>query len=125
MESEPNEGRTKAMLNHISLVVLLLVVLCTQTAFAGTIKVGVAQTVIEDALQKNREKLCSFIEQAGSMGCQVVIFPEGALYWSDVAVQQPTKVQLDAAIAQIGRKADSEDIYVVFGVGYRETDKEP
>jgi predicted amidohydrolase len=125
MEPEPNEGRTKAMLNHVSLVVLLLAALCAQTAFAGTIKVGVAQTVIENTLQKNREKLCSFIEQAKSMGCQVVIFPEGALYWSDVAVNQPTKVQLDAAIAQIGRKADSEDIYIVFGVGYREADKEP
>jgi predicted amidohydrolase len=125
MESVPNEGRTKTMLNHVSLVVLLLVALCAQTAFAGTIKVSVAQTVIKDTLQKNREKLCSFIDQAKSMGCQVVIFPEGALYWSDVAMHQPTKAQLDAAIAQIGRKADTEDIYVVFGVGYRETNKEP
>lgn len=125
MESEPNEGRARAMRSHVSLVVLLLAAFMAQIAFAGTIKVGVAQTVIEDTLRKNHEKLCSFIDQAKSMGCQVVIFPEGALYWSDIAVHKPTKAQLDAAIAQIGRKADTEDIYVVFGVGYRETNKEP
>ncbi|UCG49867.1 MAG: hypothetical protein JSU94_08795 [Phycisphaerales bacterium] len=84
-----------------------------------------AQTVIEPTLQKNREKLCSFIDQAGDAGCQIVIFPEGALYWPDIATHKPTKAQLDSAIAQIGRKADAEDVYTIFGVGYRETDAEP
>jgi predicted amidohydrolase len=125
MESVPNEGRTKAMLNHVSLVGLLFVALCAQTAFAGTIKIGIAQTVIEPTLQKNCEKLCSFIDHAGSMGCQVVIFPEGALYWSDIATHKPTKAQLDSAIAQIGQRADAENVYAIFGVGYRETNAEP
>ena len=53
------------------------------------------------------------------MDCQVVVFPEGALYWSEIAVHKPTKAELDAAITQIGRKAGSEDIYVVFGVGLK------
>jgi predicted amidohydrolase len=125
MKSVPNEGRTKATQSHVSLVVLLLVALCTQTAFAGTIKVGIAQTVIEPTLPKNCEKLCSFIDHAGSMGCQVVIFPEGALYWSDIATYKPTKAQLDSAIAQIGQRADAENVYAIFGVGYKETNAEP
>jgi predicted amidohydrolase len=125
MESERNQGRTKATRNHSSIVVLLLVGLMAETAFAKTIKIGVAQTVIEPTLQKNCEKLCSFIDQAGNIGCQIVIFPEGALYWSDIATHKPTKAQLGAAIAQIGQKADTDDVYAIFGVGYRETNAEP
>jgi len=115
----------KATHSNYPIVVLLLIGLTAQTASGGTIKIGVAQTVIEATLQKNHEKISSIIDQAKSMGCQVVIFPEGALYWSDIAEHKPTKAQLDAAITQIGRKADSEDVYVVFGVGYRQTDEEP
>ena len=115
----------KATHSNYPIVVLLLIGLTAQTASARTIKIGVAQTVIEATLQKNSEKLCSIIDRAKSMGCEIVIFPEGALYWSDIAEHKPTKAQLDAAITQIGRKADSEDIYVVFGVGYRQTDEGP
>jgi predicted amidohydrolase len=103
----------------------LLAGFMAQTASAKTIKIGVAQTVIESTLQRNLEKLSSLIDQATSMDCQIVVFPEGALYWSEIAVHKPTRAELDAAIAQIGGKADSEDIYVVFGAGYRQTDEGP
>lgn len=125
MEPERNQTRTAIVRNCSFIVVLLLVGLMAETAFARTIKIGVVQTVIEPTLQKNRDKICSFIDQAGSLGCQVVIFPEGALYWSDIASHKPTRAQLDSAIAQIGQTADAEDIYAIFGVGYRETDAGP
>lgn len=108
-----------------SIVVLLLVGLASGTAFARTIKIGVVQTVIEPTLEKNRDKICSFIDRAGNAGCQVVIFPEGALYWSDIATHKPTRAELDSAIAQIGQRADAGNVYAIFGVGYREIDAEP
>ena len=105
--------------------VLLLTGIWPQAVFSENIKVGVVQTVIEDSLQKNCTKLLSFIGQAKAEGCQIVIFPEGALYWSDVAVERPSRTDLDRAIARVGRKADAEDVYVVFGVGYKTTDPGP
>lgn len=107
------------------LVVILLMGVSNQAAFSERIQVGVVQTVIEDSLEKNGDKLLSFIGRAKTEGCQIVIFPEGALYWSDIAVEKPNRTDLDRAIARIGRKADSEDIYVVFGVGYRTADTGP
>lgn len=120
MESTTSQGRRKAPYTCCLVVVLLLGGFLAQTVSAKTIKVGVAQTVIEATLQQNCEKLCLFIEQAKRAGCQIVVFPEGALYWADVATHEPTQAALDAAITQIGRKADAEDMYIAFGVGYRE-----
>jgi len=101
---------------------LLLIGGWSQAVFSESLKVGVVQTVIEDSLEKNCTKILSFTERAKALGCQIVIFPEGALYWSDVAVHSPARADLDRAIEKIGRKADSEDIYVIFGVGYKTTD---
>ncbi len=115
----------KAIRDRYLAIVLLLTAVTAQAAFAKTIKVGVVQTVIEKTLGKNRDKLLDFIGLAKTKGCHVVIFPEGALFWSDIAAHKPTRADLDAAIAQIGAKAGSEDIYVVFGVGYRQTDSGP
>lgn len=106
-------------------VILLVTGVSNQVVLSENIKVGVAQTVIEDSLEKNCDKLLSFIDRAKAKGCRIVIFPEGALYWSDVAVHSPTRADLDHAIARLGRKADSEDIYIVFGVGYRTNDTAP
>ena len=106
-------------------IALLFVALTVQAAFAKVIKIGVVQTVIEDALDKNRNNLLNFIGKAKTEGCQVVVFPEGALYWSDIAAHTPTKAELDSAIAQLGKKADLENICVVFGVGYRQSESGP
>ncbi|MFC1635931.1 carbon-nitrogen hydrolase family protein [Planctomycetota bacterium] len=106
-------------------VMLLFSSMSSQAVLSESIKVGIVQTVIEDSLEKNCNKLLNFIDRAKVEGCQIVIFPEGALYWSDVAVENPTRADLDRAIARIGRKADSKDIYVVFGVGYRMTNTGP
>ncbi|MBN2313225.1 MAG: carbon-nitrogen hydrolase family protein [Sedimentisphaerales bacterium] len=112
------------MLNRL-FAVLLLTSASAQIVFSESLNVGVVQTVIEDSLEKNCSKLLGFIERAKAHKCQVVIFPEGALYWSDIAIDKPSRTDLDRAIARIGRKADSEDIYVIFGVGYRMTDTGP
>lgn len=101
---------------------VLLLAFVTPRACAEILKVGVVQTEIENSLSSNRDKIIGFIERAKTEGCQFVIFPEGALYWSDIAVEKPTRAELDAAIEQIGAKARSEKIYVLFGVGYRTSD---
>ncbi len=107
---------------RLLIVALLVIVVGTHAASAATIKVGLAQTVIDDTLAANRDKIIKFLGRAKSEGCQLVIFPEGALYWADVAKHKPSKAQVDAAMARIGQAADSQDMYVIFGVGYRLTD---
>jgi predicted amidohydrolase len=83
------------------------------------------QTVIESSLENNCRKLLSFIDRAEAKNCQIVIFPEGALYWPEIAVDSPTRADIDRAIALIGRQADSNNIYVAFGTGYKLTDTGP
>jgi predicted amidohydrolase len=114
----------KAIRNYFPALALLLAFI-TPRACAEVLKIGVVQTEIENSLSRNRDKLIGFIEQAKTEGCQFVIFPEGALYWSDIAVDKPTRAELDAALEQIGAKARSEKIYVLFGVGYKTTDSAP
>ena len=50
------------------------------------------QTVIEDTLEKNRIR---FIDEAKEQGCQLVIFPEGALFWPEDAVHKPVRAELE------------------------------
>ena len=111
--------------SYFLVISLLLAGVISQAAYAKKVKVGVVQTIIENTLNKNRDKLFDFIGQAKKNGCQLVIFPEGALYWSEIAVYDPSKADIDAAIAQIGQKADSENIYVIFGTAYKQTDAGP
>ena len=110
------------MHNRFLAFMFLLMGISSQATFSDSIKVGVVQTIIEDSLEKNCNRLLSFISRAKAKRCKVVIFPEGALFWSDIAVHSPTRADLDRAMAQIGRQADSDDIYVIFGVGYKTTD---
>lgn len=98
---------------------LSLTAAMSMEAYAEKIRVGVVQTVIENNLNDNRIKLLQFIDDAKRRGCRLVIFPEGALYWPDIAIDKPTKSDLDAAIEQIGRRTRSAGIHVIFGVGYK------
>ena len=104
---------------HFSTLILFFAGVTPQAAYAENLKVGVVQTEIENSLSKNCDKIIDFIERAKNKGCQLVIFPEGALYWSDIAVEKPTRAELDVVIERIGAKARSQRIYVLFGVGYR------
>ncbi|MHC4511655.1 MAG: nitrilase-related carbon-nitrogen hydrolase [Planctomycetota bacterium] len=97
------------------LAVLLLIGATVQTLCAETIKIGVAQTVIENHLSRNRDKLLDLMARAKAEGCHLVIFPENALYWAGIAAHRPSQAELDAAIEQIRLKARSEQMYVVFG----------
>ena len=121
-DTDKRENEVKAMRNHFLAVMLLFTSVTAHRVFAKSIKLGLAQTVIENTLNKNRDKLLGFIGRAKTEGCQVVIFPEGALYWPEIAAGDSAKAEIDRAIAQIGKRADSEDVYVVFGVGYKPTD---
>jgi len=115
----------RIMHNRFLAFLFLLMGISSQATLSESIKVGVVQTVIEDSLEKNCNRLLNFINRANAKRCQIVIFPEGALYWPEIAVDNPTRADHDRAIAQIGRQADSDDIYVIFGVGYKTTDTGP
>ena len=108
------------MRSRCLVILLLLTSVMAQAAFGKSVKVAVVQTLIENTLSKNRDKLLGFISQAKTEGCHLVIFPEGALYWSGIAVDNPSKDDIDATITQIGKKARSEKIYVIFGTGYKQ-----
>lgn len=113
------------MRSRCLVILLLLTVVMAQAAFGKSIKVAVVQALIENTLSKNRDKLLGFISQAKTEGCHLVIFPEGALCWSGIAVYNPSKDDIDAAITQIGKKARSEKIYVIFGTGYKQARTSP
>lgn len=113
------------MPNRCLIIILLVINLTNDVVFSKSIKVGVAQTVIEDSLQKNCNKLLGFIDQAKTEKCQIVIFPEEALYWPEIAVDNPSRADFDKAITQISRKAELDNIYVAFGTGYKMTDTGP
>ncbi|MHC4177912.1 MAG: carbon-nitrogen hydrolase family protein [Planctomycetota bacterium] len=103
-------------------IVLLVGWGATLEAEAKKLTVGVAQTVIADTLDENTAKISRFIDDAKARGCHLVIFPEGALYWSDIAIHQATKADLDAAMERIGRRARQAGVYVIFGTSYKSTD---
>lgn len=94
-------------------------------ACAKLIRVGVVQMVIEDRLGKNLAKILGFIDRAKSRGCQLVIFPEGALYWHDIAVGKPAKATTDAAVAKTGKQARQASITVIFGTSYAKPNRKP
>jgi predicted amidohydrolase len=104
---------------YLAVITLVATVLIAPDVHAKKIKVAVVQTVIENTLGQNRAKLIRFIGKAKVKGCQLVIFPECALYWPEIVVDNPARDDIDAAITQIGEKARSEKIYVIFGTGHR------
>ncbi len=107
---------------QIITILFLLAAVKTQAVCARIIKVAVVQTVIENTLEQNLTKHLRFTEEAAAKGCQLVIFPENSLYWPDISVDKPTRNDLDAAMAQIGEKARSKKIYVIFGTAYRKNE---
>lgn len=100
-------------------ITLVAIAVIAPDAHAKKITVGVVQTVIENTLDRNRAKLIRFIGQAKAKGCQLVIFPECALYWPKIAADKPTREEIGDAIKQIAEKARSEKIYVIFGTGHK------
>lgn len=106
---------------------LIAVALAAAATFAGTayakkITVGVVQSVNENTLDKNRAKIIRFIGRAKSRRCQLVIFPENALYSADISVDNPIKADIDAAIEQIGQRADLANVCVIFGTSHKPAD---
>lgn len=105
--------------NCLIAVALVAAATFAGTAYAKKITVGVVQSVNENTLDKNRAKIIRFIDRAKSRRCQLVIFPENALYQADISVDDPTKANIDAAIEQIGQRADLADVYVIFGTSHK------
>jgi len=104
---------------YLFVILLLSVGVISTETYAKKLTVGVVQTVIENTLEKNRTKLTNFIDQAKRRRCQLVIFPENALYRADIAIDNPTKADIDSAIEQIKQQADMADLYVVFGTSHK------
>lgn len=91
-------------------------------ARSGKLKVAVAQTVIENTLEKNLAKMIRMVDDARARGCRLVVFPENALYWADISTDGATKADIDAAIQKIAERADRADICVVFGTSHKPSD---
>lgn len=89
---------------------------------AKKLTVGIVQTVIESTLQGNLTKIVRFIDEAKGHGCQLVLFPENALYWADISTDNATKADIDAAIRQIAGSADRNDLHVIFGTAHKPAD---
>jgi predicted amidohydrolase len=89
------------MRNFCLAVIVLAACIESQDVFSKSIKVGVAQTVIENSLGKNCTKLLSFIDQAKAKECRIVIFPKEVFYWPEIAKDSPTRADFDRALAQI------------------------
>ncbi len=91
-------------------------------ARSSKLKIAVAQTVIENTLEKNLAKMVRMIDDAGARGCRLAIFPENALYWADVSTDGATKEDIDAAIDKIAERAGRADLCVVFGTSHKPSD---
>jgi len=91
-------------------------------ARSSKLKIAVAQTVIENTLEKNLAKMVRMIDDAGARGCRLAIFPENALYWADVSTDGATKEDIDAAIEKIAERAGRADLCVVFGTSHKPSD---
>ncbi len=87
-----------------------------------TIRAAVVQTLVQPTLDANRTKLLSFIQKAGQRGCQLVVFPENALFWPDIASHTPSRTELDTALEQIRAAAKQHGVCVVFGTAYPRAD---
>jgi len=90
--------------------------------YAQSIRVGLVQTTYENTLEKNLEKILHFISQAKESDCKLVVFPESALYLHAVAIDNPSKGEIDAALEKIREKAQLEGIYVMVATQYKDTD---
>ena len=102
--------------------VLLVAAVSAGTARAEKFKVAVVQTVVENTLEENSAKIERFIDEAKEHGCQLLVFPENALYWADSSIDSATKADIDAAVERIRNHADRADLCVVFGTSHKPND---
>lgn len=103
----------------VSVTVVLLLGAGANESYAKKLRVAVVPTVIENTLGQNLDKLMHLISRAKERGCRLVIFPECALSWSEIAVDHPTRADMDVAVEQIGQRARCDDLYVAFCAQYR------
>ncbi len=106
----------------IAILIFLSVADSRAKADTGKLKVAVAQTVIEPTLEKNLSKILHLIDEAATRKCHLAIFPENALYWTDISTDNATRADIDAAIRRIAQSADQSDLYVIFGTAQKPAD---
>ncbi|UCE46413.1 MAG: carbon-nitrogen hydrolase family protein, partial [Phycisphaerales bacterium] len=110
------------MRNNMQIVAVAVALVSFGTASAEKLVVGVAQTAIENTLDRNLAKVERLIDEAKGRGCRLVVFPENALYWADISTDDAMKADVDAAIGQIAKHADRANLYVVFGASHKSAD---
>ena len=81
--------------------------------------VGMLQMAVTEHLEVNREKICHHVALGADRGCQVVVFPEGALDWSPEAT---VLSEVDRAIDAIRERAARCNVHVIVGFLYRDGD---
>jgi predicted amidohydrolase len=86
-----------------------------------SLTVGVAQPTILADLWANAHDLVRIVGNARAKRCDVVVFPEGALY----APPDTPKADIDAAVMLMRQTAASHRINIVLGLCYRQADDEP
>ncbi|MDH7569185.1 MAG: nitrilase-related carbon-nitrogen hydrolase, partial [Armatimonadota bacterium] len=85
-----------------------------------SLAVGVAQTSLEATLEANCAQIIQMTRQARQRGCRVVVFPEAALY----SPPSTPRAAIDQAVTQIQEAARTENLYVLFGLRYKERDRD-
>ena len=84
------------------------------------LKLAVIQTASVCQLRDTVNKMVSFVGKAKESGCRAAVFPEGALRSST----DNSKEEIDAAIKLIRNSAAYNDIYIIFGLLYRNSENE-
>ena len=107
------------------LLVAFLLSFVIRLPHAQSIRIGIAQTTIENTLSKNLDKILEFISMARDSGCSLVIFPESSLYYHPISVDSATKVQIDQAIEKIRAKINAENIHAVIATQYQDDRTSP
>ena len=79
---------------------------------SAAIKVAVAQVGLGATAQDDLQKVVSFIDQAATNGCRVVVFPEGVLR----GVQEPNDPSTVLFLQAVEAEAAADHIYVLLGI---------
>jgi predicted amidohydrolase len=104
----------------ISLLMLVICHLSVAPAIAKSIRIGVVQATIENTLDKNLDKILTFIEKANQEECDLILLPESLLYYSMQSIDHPSIDRIDQAIEVVRQKAISESIYIVLCTQYKD-----
>ena len=84
------------------------------------LKIGMAQfTHDTNTFEQNRDIIFSFIDEAKEKGCEIVIFDEWA---QNDPYEKASRAEFDEFIGQLKQKAAENEMFILCGIYYRESD---